>query len=489
MRPSFLTEIINNSDILSRYPNLKKYLDKEKINELVQNIQTQYLYPSKFHGLYHSEKVAFFSFIIGKYYNLDPEDMEIILDAAVYHDIGRTSDFEDTTHGLTSSLKIGFLKDKQIYTNEINFKLLKAIIDGHCLDDKSKKIIFENYDLPQTEYERFNLLYSILKDADALDRLRFDKTMKAILNDCYLRLPISKRLIPVADYLNKEYRHLIDMKNYDNIQNLLINQEPHLFYHGIGFNFFAIPSILKNGITSLYSDKSNPKHIRNFAGHNNNMWISAIDAENLKEGYQEFIKDGLYFEFTSSLYHHGLENKITSLDSGMPYRSNLYQDEVFIFESIAPEEIISLSLSKEMFDKPFRTINLIKGTNSYEKVKERVNYYCQFLNPKKVKKYQQLFEAYFQKLCENTVHFEHLNNYEQQQSYQEFLSSQDDLVMTINNLLVLLYINDFKDVSPKKDLTVGDFLLYILNSHQISYTINDENHQVKITFPTIQLKR
>lgn len=489
MHTSFLTEIISNEQFLKKFPNLKKLMNVEFITELMQNIKSEYLYKSKFHGLYHSEKVAFFAYLIGRYYNLDTEDMQIILDAALYHDIGRTSDFEDTTHGLTSTFKMDFLKTNPLYNNPVNLELVKAITDGHSLDDKLKQVVFDNHELPEREYERFNILYNILKDADALDRMRFDKTMKSTLNERFLRLPISKKLSSLAEYVNKEYRRLIDITNYDFIKSQLINQEPQTFYHGIGFNFFAIPSILEKGITSVRYDENNPKHIRNFAGYNNNMWISAVDASNPKEGYEQFIAHGIYFEFTSSDYHRGLENKIEALDTGMPYRSNLYQDETFIFERIAPEQIISLSLQEEVYNCPLQKISLIKGNISYERILERINYYCQFLNPKKIKQYQQFFEPYLKDLKENTLQFEMLNNFEQQQNYKEFLASQDAIVSSINNLLVLLYLNYYKEILHKKDITVKDLLIYILNKSHINYELNNIEGQIKITFPNLQLTR
>ncbi len=490
MTTSFLTEIIENPNFFKKFPTLRKYINKTELNNILANISTEYLYPSKFHGLYHSEKVAFFAYIIAKYYNLPPELQEIVLDAALYHDIGRTSDYEETTHGLVSARRMDFLKTKPIYSNNpLNLELVKTLADAHSLDDSLKQVIFDNHNLPEEKRAVFNTLYNILKDADALDRLRFDKTMKSILNEKFLRLPVSKKLINLSSYINKEYRRLIDFHNYTKIKDSLSGQEPRSFYHGIGFNIFAIPSILTNGLTSFYYDKDNKNHIHNYAGYNNNMWLSAVTTNEHAEGYQQFISNGIYFEFTSSDYNDGLSNKYIALDTGMPYRSNNYHDEVFIFEKVLPEQITNLALKEELFNTSFQEINLIKGNIAYEKVVERVKYYCEFLTSKKKTKYFTLFEPYLKSLFENTKNYESLNFYTQEATYKEFLNSQEALVSSINNLLVLLFLKEFQSIFHKKTITVGDVLIYVLNKSGINYTLNNEEGEIKIIFSNLKQSR
>lgn len=78
------------------------YLDEKQKNffrEIVKNINKGKLYNSMFHGLHHSQKVLLFAYLIGLQENLDEVDMQIIVDAAVYHDIGRTDDSNDSFHG------------------------------------------------------------------------------------------------------------------------------------------------------------------------------------------------------------------------------------------------------------------------------------------------------------------------------------------------------------------------------------------------------
>ncbi|MDD6388610.1 MAG: HD domain-containing protein, partial [Bacilli bacterium] len=91
---------------------MKEYIDnlenfnKEEFLKILNDIDQNQLYDSPIHGLYHSEKVLLFSYLIGKHYNLNKQDMRIICDAAKYHDIGRVGDDENKFHGNNSSEKI-----------------------------------------------------------------------------------------------------------------------------------------------------------------------------------------------------------------------------------------------------------------------------------------------------------------------------------------------------------------------------------------------
>ena len=157
------------------------YLDEKQKNffrEIVKNINKGKLYNSMFHGLHHSQKVLLFAYLIGLQENLDEVDMQIIVDAAVYHDIGRTDDSNDSFHGLYGANKIDKVVTRDIYKEQENLNILKGIIDAHSQDNKLE-IIAINHDVENIE--RFMKLATILKDADALDRTRFMKTSKATL--------------------------------------------------------------------------------------------------------------------------------------------------------------------------------------------------------------------------------------------------------------------------------------------------------------------
>ena len=117
-----------------------KYLgDPEEIISLLDGIKTEYLYKSDFHGLYHSQKVCFFAYLIGKHEGLSDEDMQILMDAARYHDIGRDSDYETDLHGFNSALNIHKVVK---YDNPTNMYYLKAIVEAHAHEDSSDQKVF-----------------------------------------------------------------------------------------------------------------------------------------------------------------------------------------------------------------------------------------------------------------------------------------------------------------------------------------------------------
>ena len=112
--------------------------DIDEIIYYLDDIKAEQLYKSDFHGLYHSQKVCFFAYLIGKHENLSETEMKILLDAAIYHDMGRENDNEDNLHGSASARLI----DQVVkYDNPTDMYYLKAIVDAHSKPDKFKYCI------------------------------------------------------------------------------------------------------------------------------------------------------------------------------------------------------------------------------------------------------------------------------------------------------------------------------------------------------------
>lgn len=175
------------------------------------HINEPLLYNSRIHGINHSEKVLLFATLIALREKLNDDDMQIITDAAKYHDIGRTTDFDEKGHGLASANKVETIINGDIYKDITNLNMLKAIIEIHSIDDEHESYIFNKYKLGDLKH--FKKMYSILKDADALDRKRFCKVHPADLNPKYLRLDISKGLLATSEQINNIYYNLIDERD------------------------------------------------------------------------------------------------------------------------------------------------------------------------------------------------------------------------------------------------------------------------------------
>ncbi len=179
---------------------LKQY--KEFILSEIRKIKTRYIFKSYVHGLNHNIKVLLFALYIAYKNNLDDIDLKILIDACIYHDIGRINDIYDEKHGLRSAEVISKIVDSKIYKDKESLNMLKAIVEYHSIPDKFNKRIFNKYKLQN--YERFILLANILKDADGLDRVRTSINNKTFsdLNPKYLRLDESKKLVKVSHIIN-----------------------------------------------------------------------------------------------------------------------------------------------------------------------------------------------------------------------------------------------------------------------------------------------
>jgi hypothetical protein len=185
-------DLLNIERVVEDFPDLME----DYVIEAGDIKDKYFLNPESIHGVLHAKRVLLLAYIIGLYEELDDNDMEIVLNAAKYHDIGRTNDNYDEMHGILSFNKMLQLElvDKEME----DIHILQFIMENHCIDDKKGLANLEKY--PIEDKNRAIRLYQILKDADGLDRVRLGD-----LDINYLRLPISKRLVLVAQ---QTYRNL-----------------------------------------------------------------------------------------------------------------------------------------------------------------------------------------------------------------------------------------------------------------------------------------
>jgi len=175
--------------------NLIKYIENE-----IENIKVEHIYKSHTHGINHNIKVMIYSLYLAHTLRLPSNDIDLLMNASKYHDTGRINDKEDDKHGLRSAEK----------TNEIlgssytDINMLKAIMELHSIDDKKyAHNIAEKYNI--TDFNRFVTLYSVLKDADALDRIRlkYYNAYETGLDPSMLRLKQSRSLVKIAHQVNE----------------------------------------------------------------------------------------------------------------------------------------------------------------------------------------------------------------------------------------------------------------------------------------------
>lgn len=116
---------------------------------------------------------------------LDDDAMHQLLEAITYHDIGRKNDSEDPKHGEDSV---------KIYKLNHTDPTVEFLIQYHCINDKKALKILESNKTIENK-ENALTLYKIMKDADALDRVRFGLMD---LDERYLRFNASKQLVLTA---------------------------------------------------------------------------------------------------------------------------------------------------------------------------------------------------------------------------------------------------------------------------------------------------
>lgn len=145
---------------------------------------------------------------------------EILSTAAMYHDIGRVLD--NGPHAARGARKIKKMdlkySDGKPYSEE-DKKIVMALVESHeGKPDKINKMI-KKYGIKEEDIDLVTSLNSVVRDADALDRVRIDSnrtfSYKVDLNPKFLVNDTSKRLI------NSAYQLEFLSKRVPNMNNIL----------------------------------------------------------------------------------------------------------------------------------------------------------------------------------------------------------------------------------------------------------------------------
>jgi len=483
-------EDILNNEVDLKYKEIikfKKEIDneKDKINSIIKNIRKEYLYKSKIHGYNHSVKVMLFAYTLAKSEGLDEIDTKIIIDAALYHDIGRDSDNEDSVHGLYSSCKLDttdIIKHEIYKENPENLKILKAIIDGHSIPDKKKDLIAENYEIE--DISRYVKLYNILKDADALDRKRFREGYNFSLDPKYLRIQKSKELIGVSeeinDILKKEFENIVPTFNNDNQEKDCI--------HSIGFDFFKLSTILKYGILSKSKLQELDINVpRNFEGGNLDNWISVVDGGLIKENYtgmKDFVSNGISFYCVTTHLEKGLgsglENK--ALESGLPYNRGLHDDEKYVYKEIPTTNILSIIIPEKYKNEDIENLNYIYNSLSIDLFKSKIDYYYERIKKVSNIDYNEIIPI----LQEYKMHLDNYHNAygsDKKRIEKELPKVLENPRKKINTILQKwiksYYATKFKKSTSNK-ITVTDAVIEELKTCDLDYSFLNTNNELLI---------
>lgn len=164
---------------------------------LVQTYFLDLLSSDNAHGELHEQKVMVFSFLLGRFSLCTDEDIEILLLASKYHDHGRKVSC-GLDHGFES---VNILKEEGILDGYSYREYVYALIEAHAYPDDKDVSILSKYDV---DIAHAQFLLALLKDADALDRVRYDtlENYGSRLNAKYLRSEVSQCLIKFAYLYN-----------------------------------------------------------------------------------------------------------------------------------------------------------------------------------------------------------------------------------------------------------------------------------------------
>ena len=216
--------------------------------DVMSNIKEEFFINDSIHGISHNERVALLSCYIGIQEGLDIEELKLVLESAKYHDIGRGY---EGNHVKYSTIIIDRNKEyifPDLNDDEIN--IIKALCHGHSVDDSRYEEIAEMYGI--RNIEQFKKLLDIVKDADALDRVRLPRFGK--LDEKYLRTDTAHRMIEIAENLYREYRNIqqeipSDDKVADSTYTFNAELREQLLFDGE--NYYLLRSLNSTDIDSL----------------------------------------------------------------------------------------------------------------------------------------------------------------------------------------------------------------------------------------------
>ena len=144
------------------------------------------------HDAEHSLRVLFMALFLANHEQVTKTEMKQLAEAAIYHDVGRTDEYTNEEHGAASAA---------IYQKDGGSdKAVSFIIRSHCIEDSEAELCAKKEFSAKTCPKVIRLL-GILKDADALDRVRFGIAKTADsdgLDVRYLRNEYATEMVSIA---------------------------------------------------------------------------------------------------------------------------------------------------------------------------------------------------------------------------------------------------------------------------------------------------
>ena len=213
--------------------NMKVNMNDSAFQKIFDKISNEDLYKKEFflssfqHNIYHIQKVMFFSQIIAQNEGISEKDLKLLLLASSLHDAGKKRDRKDCEHGKNSAeIAKTYLRKNISSISEEDIKIIQIAIEYHTVKEKINFTelvkLCQKYNVVMSNFERIKMISLILKDADALDRTRFDKEDSLNIELLRTKTAQNKLLIDLAKKINQEFALAILNSNYK-YDNLIEN--------------------------------------------------------------------------------------------------------------------------------------------------------------------------------------------------------------------------------------------------------------------------
>lgn len=215
---NFSDSMLLKYNLDSRDKDIIKFLINKSIDEKLYTDTKDYQ-----HNLKHIERVIAYARMIMKKTYLSPKNEEILMYAALYHDIGKTIGSSNQEHGLVGSEEFKKMMNGKMDDKKID--IISKLIFQHASEED--KIDFTNSNYSLIEQQEIQLMSDILKDADALDRNRLN--YPAPIGTCEenkLRTAEAKEILLLTDSFYQDYcKAIIDVREKESNTKILDNYE------------------------------------------------------------------------------------------------------------------------------------------------------------------------------------------------------------------------------------------------------------------------
>ena len=210
---------------LNNQLDIKVNMTDSAFQKIFDKISNGDLYKKEFflssfqHNIYHIQRVMFFSQIIAQNEGISENDLKLLLLASALHDSGKTRDRKDFEHGKNGAEIAKVYLQKNINSiSEEDIKIIQIAIEYHTVREKINFTelikLCQKYSVSMLNFERIKMISLILKDADALDRTRFDKEDSLNIGLLRTKTAQNRLLIDLAKKVNQEFALTILNSNY-----------------------------------------------------------------------------------------------------------------------------------------------------------------------------------------------------------------------------------------------------------------------------------